>query len=319
MSPRANERQPTHLETVKLFHRVSTWISLALVVPGSGGGSELRPSGGIRYVSNQPIGVDVVIVAHQDDWQLFMGDIVARKIQTGRQMVFIYLTAGDYGRDSLYWATRERGALESTRTALGLTTTDSAADPCPIAKFFGHPIRKCTIANTDSYFLRLPDGRRGGTGFALHSFESLRKLRAKRIRSITAVDSSTTYSTWSELTSTVGELIGASSPGRIVTIHTSDPNVVVNPHDHFDHRMAGLLVADLRRENKWNVEYYAGYALATRAANRSQDQARQKNALFVVYDRVMTKVNQRWSAYQERPRFYSDYMVRTYARSVISR
>ena len=83
--------------------------------------------------------------------------------------------------------------------------------------------------------------------------------------------------------------------------------------------MAGLLVADLRRKNNWNAEYYAGYALATRAANRSKVQARQKHALFLAYERVMTTVNPKWSAYREHPAFYSDCMVRTYARSVISR
>lgn len=304
---------------MKLPYGINTWITLALVVSAPNGGSQVRSGDAIRYISNPSIAVDVVIIAHQDDWQLFMGDVVARQVRSGRQVVFIYLTAGDDGRDSLYWATRERGALESTRVALGLTATDSAVDPCSVARSLEHSIRKCTIANTDSYFLRLPDGRRNGTGFALHSFESLRKLRAKRIASITAVDGSTTYSNWADLTSTVSELIGASSPGRIVTIHTSDASIVANPHDHFDHRMAGLLVADSRRKNKWNVEYYAGYALATRAANRSKDQARQKKALFLAYDRVMTQVNARWSAYREHPAFYSDCMVRTYARSVVWR
>lgn len=114
-----------------------------------------------------------------------MGDIVARQIRTGRQVVFIYLTAGDYGRDSLYWTTRERGALASTRVALGLRATDSAAHSCSVAKSLEHAIRKCTIANTDYYFLRLPVGRRSRTGFALHSFKSLRKLRTKRTGSIT--------------------------------------------------------------------------------------------------------------------------------------
>jgi LmbE family N-acetylglucosaminyl deacetylase len=304
---------------VKLLYGVSAWIALALLVPIASGSSEIRPSGRIRYISNPSTAVHVVLVAHQDDWQLFMGDIVARQIRGGGQVVFVYLTAGDDGRDSLYWATRERSALESTRVALGLAATDSAADQCSVAESLGHPIRKCTIANTESYFLRLPDGRRGGAGFAVHSFESLRKLRAKRIASMTAVDGSTSYKNWADLKSTVNELIGASSPSRIVTIHTNDPNVVVNPHDHFDHRMAGLLVADSRRKNRWNVEYYAGYALATRAANRSKDQARQKKALFLAYDRAMTQVNAGWSAYREHSAFYSDCMVRTYARSVISR
>lgn len=261
--------------------------------------------------------LDAIIVAHQDDWQLFMGDIVARRVQTGNLVVFIYLTAGDDGRDSLYWATRERGALESTRTAAGVAATDSATQ-CSIVRVLDHAIRKCTIANTESYFFRLPDGHRNGIGFASHSYQSLRKLRRKQIASIAAVDRSAAYNSWADIMSTVSALIDERSTNRIVTVHTSDPSVVVNPHDHFDHRMAGLLVYDSRKKNHWSVVYYAGYALATRAANRSGDQVRQKTALFLAYDRVMTQANAKWSAYRERPAFYSECMLRTYARRIIS-
>jgi hypothetical protein len=261
--------------------------------------------------------VDAIIVAHQDDWQLFMGDIVARRIQMGNQVVFIYLTAGDDGRDPLYWATREQGALESTRIAAGVAVTDSATQ-CSIVKVLDHAIRKCTIGNTESYFFRLPDGHRNGIGFASHSYQSLRKLRRKRITSMTAVDRSAVYIGWADIMSTVGALIGESSANRMVTVHTSDPSVVVNPHDHFDHRMAGLLVFDSRKKNHWSVAYYAGYALATRAANRSGDQVRQKTALFLAYDRVMTQANVKWSAYREHPAFYSECMLRTYARRITS-
>lgn len=305
---------------MKFFYGIATWRTLGvLLAPVVWGTSSGQANDRVNYISNPSRSVDVVLVAHQDDWQLFMGDVVARQIQTGNQVVFIYLTAGDDGRDSLYWATRERGALESTRVAVGVAARDSAADQCSMAKALEHVIRKCTIANTESYFFRLPDGRRNGTGFARHSHESLRKLRGKRVASISAVDGSSAYDGWADLMSTVGVLVGESSVDRIVTIHTSDPSVVVNPHDHFDHRMAGLLVADLRRKNRWNVVYYAGYALATRAANRSNNQARQKTALFLAYDSVMTRVNARWSAYREHPAFYSECMMRTYGRRVMSR
>ena len=300
---------------MKSFHRIHTWALVVLVAPVVSGASA-EAIDGVRYISNLPQSVDVVIVAHQDDWQLFMGDVVAQQVRAGNPVVFIYLTAGDDGRDSLYWTTRERGALESTRVAAGLAATDSTADQCSMANALEHAIRKCTIGNTESHFLRLPDGRRSGTGFALHSHESLRRLRARRIASISAVDGSTSYSNWADLVSTVGVLIGESSRDRIVTIHTSDPSVVVNPHDHFDHRMAGLLVADSRRKNRWNVVYYAGYALATRAANRSRDQARLKTALFLAYDAVMTRVNPNWSAFREHPAFYSECMLRTYGRKI---
>lgn len=260
--------------------------------------------------------LDAVIVAHQDDWQLFMGDVIARRIQTGGPVVFVYLTAGDDGRDSIYWATRERGVLQSTRIAAGVAPGDNSVDQCSTVRIQDHAIRKCTIANTESYFLRLPDGHRNGIGFALHSFQSLRKLRQRRIAAMSAVDGSATYDGWADLKSTVDLLIGESSSTRIVTVHTSDPSVAVNPHDHFDHRMAGLLVYDSRRKAKWNVAYYAGYALATRAANRTGEQVRQKTALFRAYDNVMTQANPKWSAYRERPAFYSQCMMRTYARRI---
>jgi hypothetical protein len=277
---------------------------------------------GVSFSANAQVraarSLDAIIVAHQDDWQLFMGDVVARRIQAGNPVVFIYLTAGDDGRDSVYWATRERGALESTRIAVGVTATDSATDQCSIVKVLDHAIRKCTIANTESFFFRLPDGHRNGIGFASHSYQSLRKLRLKRITSISAVDGSAVYDSWADIMSTVGALIGESSTNRTVTVHTSDPSVVLNPHDHFDHRMAGLLVYDSRKQNRWNVMYYAGYALATRAANRSEDQVRQKTALFLAYDNVMKQANAKWSAYRERPAFYSECMLRTYARRIAS-
>jgi hypothetical protein len=82
--------------------------------------------------------------------------------------------------------------------------------------------------------------------------------------------------------------------------------------------MAGLLVNDLRKKENWDTHYYAGYALATRAANRSSDQAREKTAIFRAYDNEMVRANKTWSAYAEHPAFYSDCMLRTYARKARS-
>jgi LmbE family N-acetylglucosaminyl deacetylase len=272
----------------------------------------------VSYVLNLPSVLDVVLVAHEDDWQLFMGDVVVDRVRTGRPVVFIYLTAGDDGRDSLYWTTRERGALESTRVATA-AVADTAFGRCSTTRALEHVIRKCTVGNTESYFLRLPDGRRGGMGFATHSYQSLRKLRGNRITSMSALDGSTAYNSWADLLATVATLVGEGSADRTVTIHTSDPSVVVNPHDHFDHRMVGLLVAESRRKHRWSVVYYTGYAVASRAANRSRDQARQKVALFQAYDAVMTRTDPGWSAYREHPAFYSECMLRTYGRKISRR
>jgi LmbE family N-acetylglucosaminyl deacetylase len=295
--------------TIVRLQSLAAWLFQLTLV----GAVRTPPS--VRFVSNStPPQRDVFVVAHQDDWQLFMGDVVAKQIAGGDSATFVYLTAGDDGRDSLYWQTRERAALQSTRLAIGVAAADSAAVRCSTTKVLEHLIRKCVIANTESYFLRLPDGKRNGVGFARHDFESLRRLRGKKIAVLTAVDGSAAYRGWEDLLATASAVIGSSSATTDLVVHASDPSVAANPHDHFDHRMAGLLVADLRKRQKWNTRYYVGYALATRAANRSTDQAREKTAIFLAYDKEMMRVNKKWSAYEEHPGFYSQCMLRTYAR-----
>jgi len=275
--------------------------------------SVVEPAASVRSLSNVDKQYDVVVVAHQDDWQVFMGDVVANRIKAGDSVTFIYLTAGDDGRDSLYWRTRERGALQSTLVAAGARPSDSVIG-CSMTGVDEHEVQECLVGSTRSYFLRLPDGKRNGAGFGLHSYQSLRKLRAGKITAISAIDGSTSYRGWEDVVATVRQLIDSSSREDIM-LHTTDPSITVNPHDHFDHRMTGLLVADLRKTRNWRARYYVGYALATRAANRSQDQAREKTAIFLAYDKEMTRVNRQWGAYAEHPAFYSDCMRRTYARS----
>ncbi len=300
------------LRQIQLLSLVAGLLELGAV-------GTVEPLHTIRYISNTPAAQhDVFIVAHQDDWQLFMGDVVAKQIKAGDLVTFIYLTAGDDGRDSVYWQTRERAALQSTRLAIGVSATDSAAVSCATALVLEHAIQRCIVANTESYFLRLPDGKRNGAGFARHGFQSLRKLRGEKIATMGAIDGSATYHGWADLMATTNKLIGSSSAASVSAVHASDPSVAANPHDHFDHRMAGLLVNDLREKERWDTQYYAGYALATRAANRSPNQAREKAAIFRAYDNEMMRVNKTWSAYAEHPAFYAECMLRTYARKVRS-
>jgi len=273
------------------------------------------------FLPAQPVGVratDVFIVAHQDDWQLFMGDVAFKGVRRGNRAIFIYLTAGDENRGSGYWRARERAALQSTRLAAA-APADSAFNCGPVT-VLTHATERCSIANTVSYFLRLPDGGRGGSGFEHNSFQSLRKLRAARIAGIKAVDGTSVFRDWNDLTSTIEQLIRRELPaGTSVAVHTNDPNPVVNPRDHSDHRMAGLVGAQLKKDRGWALIYYVGYAIAGRPDNRSRAQIRQKTALFLVYDREMLLADPAWATYAERPRFYSMCMLRTYARKVRGR
>ena len=266
----------------------------------------------VRQQSNtNPI--DVVIVAHADDWQVFMGDAIVEKIRSGRRPVFIYLTAGDHGREAVYWRQREKAAMRSTRAALRIGQLDASCDSTLVS---GHPITHCRLGTSDSYFLRLPDGNRNGAGFARNDFASLRKLRADRERSITAVDSSTVYTSWQDLTETVSTLVrmvSDSAPSGLM-LHTSDPSIRINPHDHYDHRISGKLTETLINAQGWQGRYYVGYALATRAPNRTAVQRQEKTEVFTAYDNEMTAMDPKWSAYGEHPRFYADCMLRTYSR-----
>jgi len=294
-------------------------IALCFVVLEAIAGIRATSPQVVRYVANMPpVRHDVFVVAHEDDWQLFMGDIAARQIRAGDSVSFVYLTAGDDGRDSLYWLTRERAALKSMRVAIGRDASDSGAVMCSMTTVLNHAIQQCVVANTKSYFLRLPDGKRNGMGFASRGYQSMRKLRGKKILFVKAVDGSATYNGWEDLTSTISNVIGPNSSDRDVVVHANDPSIAANPHDHFDHRMTGLLVEELRRTQPWKTQYYVGYALATRAANRTTDEAREKTAIFLAYDREMRRVNPKWSAYEEHPEFYSECMLRTYARKARS-
>ncbi|MFL5481497.1 MAG: PIG-L family deacetylase [Gemmatimonadaceae bacterium] len=287
---------------------LTTFLAGATVVPAGGAAD-------VRQQSNST-GVDVVVVAHADDWQVFMGDVIVERIKSGRRLIFIYMTAGDHGRETAYWRQRELAAMQSTRIALGIA---DAAIGCDSVVVREHRIAHCKLGVSDSYFFRLPDGNRNGRGFARNRFESLRKLHADRGSSASAVDSSTRYSDWQDLNATVSTLVRmvADSAGSSVMLHTTDPSIRINPHDHYDHRMAGKLIENLLSANGWRGRYYVGYALAMRAPNRTTLQRQEKTEVFSAYDREMKLINPAWSAYREHPGFYAECMQRTYSRSVM--
>ena len=262
----------------------------------------------VRY---QPTTPQVVIVAHQDDWQLFMGDALATHIASGSRIVFVYLTSGDVGRDSSYWRTREAAAIAS-EAQLVRSSAQSVSPSCDTASVGAHRITRCILQNSTAWFLRLPDGGRNGTGYRTHSYQSLRKLRSRRISVIDAIDNSARYRGWQDLVSTVRAIVSLESGS--VALHANDPSVLINPHDHFDHRMAGRLAQDLERSERWPAFYYLGYALATRDDNLRPAGVQLKTRLFQAYDSVMIAANRRWSALAEHRTFYSECLRRTYWR-----
>ena len=307
--------------SIRLLGRIKLGVlGIISLVVVQGAASQVGPTAAADVVREQSnSGVDIVVVAHADDWQVFLGDAIVERIRSGRRPVFIYLTAGDHGRDYQYWRQRETAALQSTRVALAAQGPSADNAECDLVRVGSHAIRRCAVGPSESFFLRLPDGNRNGHGFARNRFESLRKLRTNRLTVLHSVDSSTSYASWQDLTATVNALVrmvADSMNTHDIVLHTTDPSVRINPHDHYDHRMAGKLTESLLTMADWSGRYYIGYALSTRAPNRTAVQQQEKLSVFSAYDREMMQIDPKWSAYREHPRFYADCMQRTYSRSV---
>lgn len=262
------------------------------------------------------------IVAHPDDWQLFMGDVAVAKVAAGGPVVFVYLTAGGANRPPGYWQAREEGSAASVVAAASLDSMgplETPRDNCRDDFVLTHIIHHCMYRNTVSYYLRLPDGAYDGGGFAPTRFQSLAKLASGEIDRIEAVDASATYRDWADLLRTVDSLLASEAErvgARHLEIHSHDPDEVGNPGDHSDHRNTAHLVAELASRRQLAITGYVGYAISRRPANLSAKAAAAKMLVFMSYDRQCLLANMQWSAYAENPAAYSSLLFGTYGRHI---
>jgi len=132
--------------------------------------------------------------------------------------------------------------------------------------------RECRIL-----FLRLPDGKRNGAGFARYGFQSLRSCARKK-SSHNCCRQERDIPGWSDLTATISSLISADS----ATEHRRPHDRSEQKGQSHDHSITGSPASSYMISANATVdcEYYVGYALGTRAANRATGQAREKTAIF---------------------------------------
>lgn len=209
-------------------------------------------------------GVSFFVIAHEDDWQLFMGkhakDMVELK---GRKLVFIYLTAGDAGagknaRDNgkiPYYMARENAAVKST-DLLCRHVTDSTQDDAAAIRVNGHLLTVRWRKNTVSYYLRLPDG-----GMRAEGRVALKQLYQHKIPALSSVDSSTTYNSWEELVGTVRGIMKKETGDLSRNIEVNMPDVCSkrNPGDHADHYLAGVVAISATKNLCYDNFLYTGY------------------------------------------------------------
>ncbi len=204
------------------------------------------------------------VVAHADDWELFFNPEVYRQVtDESTKSVFIYTTGGDAGagrgpiRNNPYYKAREEGANSAVRFLANITPTGDASPVVSNVTLSGHKIQKVTYRNTVSYFLRLPDGAPDGQGY---NGQSLQLLAQKKISKITAIDKSTSYSNWDDLTTTVKAIIKheTGNLGRAsFNLMDSDPVVKI---DHSDHIYTTMLMNTLREKMPCvDTQYFLTY------------------------------------------------------------
>ena len=310
-----------------LRSRVSCGLVVALAVVFAG--VSMRPV----VADAQPLRprLQVFVVAHADDWQLFMGDVVVEALRRGDPVLAVLTNAGDAARGNEFWRTREVAALASVRAAEALAGVPATTPLCNSMHVPGHEwpaaraslvaaathrVRGCRTPRMTTVFLRLPDGKPSGAGYAEHRFASMKRLADSTIGRLDALDSSTSYRGIDDLGATVTAIIREHQRlGLTMHIHTSDPDVLANPIDHSDHRVTGQLAIEAARALRVPVTLYSGYSNVRRADNLPPEAAAWKSYCFVAYDRAMMTTHGSWSAYAENAWAHAQYLSRTYARA----
>lgn len=221
--------------------------------------------------------VNVFVVAHADDWQLFMNPEAFHSLdEPEEKAVFVHVTAGDAGRGATgeptpYYLAREEGALRAIRfMANARPDTGLGAEMQPdMIELGGHKVQRVAYANAVSYFLRLPDGNFEGPGYETTGRQSLERLRTGAIGEIEAVDASTRYAGWADLTATLAKIVkNEMRTGATLGLHIAEKDASVNPEDHSDHRNTALAVEAAAVQFPCaSIHRYDEYSTAERAVN----------------------------------------------------
>jgi hypothetical protein len=199
--------------------------------------------------------VSVFVVAHPDDWQLFMNpDAFHAMDEPQEKAVFVHVSAGDAGRGvtgepTPYYLAREEGALRAIRfmanaanatAALGTDTKPEAVERA------GHPVARHTYANAVAYFLRIHDGNIvNGDEYVPHPL-ALDHLRTGASTETRAIDGSARYVGWSDFVATLEAVIRSELvPGSDVNLHIAELDEKRNPGDHFDHRAVAFAMEEV--------------------------------------------------------------------------
>ena len=235
-----------------------------------------------------PVPTVMNIVAHEDDDILFMNPDTSHELQIGHCVRTVYMTAGDDGQDRGYWLSRQR----ASETAYSAMIGNKEPWVERVVRLNSHEF--ITVANPHGndqvslIFVHLPDGNLSGQGFGSTHAESLAGLYKNKIKTMHSVDDQSVY-TSEELTSALNDLMITYQP---TAIHTQSEFHGTQFTDHSDHEAVGLYVNKayaLYEQQQYEgqvtvpIKYYVGYPVRQFPVNLTQDQIKEKIAIFLQY------------------------------------
>ncbi len=228
-----------------------------------------------------PGGTTLHVVAHQDDDLLFLSPDLHTALQEWGCSWTVVLTAGDAGAGAAYWTSRELGIQAAYADLLGVpdvwdTTT---------AQLANHPVLTRTLRARPTVtvaFLRLPDGNMTGAGFAATGWQSLSKLWAGGIASMTPVDGGPPVSR-SGLIAILAALIEQTGADLVRTQDLAADEDGF--YDHRDHVDTARFVAAAAQATSREVTLvaYRDYGISSLPANLTPTQVAAKQRSFLVY------------------------------------
>jgi hypothetical protein len=225
-----------------------------------------------------PPTLSVFVVAHPDDWQLFMNpDAFHALNEPHEKAVFVHVSAGDAGKGmggepTPYYSAREEGALRAIRFMVNAANATAAlgTDSRPEAvERAGHTVARHTYANSVAYFLRIHDGNIvTGNDYQEHPL-SLQRLRSGASAETKAIDDSARYAGWSDVVATLeAVIVGELRPGVALDLHIAELDERRNPGDHPDHRAVAFAMEEVAaRLPCARVSRHEEYATKTRRPN----------------------------------------------------
>jgi Secretion system C-terminal sorting domain/Fibronectin type III domain len=246
--------------------------------------------------------VSFYINGHADDMPLFMSSKFMADIKAGNKTVLITLTASDEGNGNAsfngssipFYIACERGLAYTSKSAYDIAF-NATISPLPVLQTVSlnsHLLSKYVYKNTVNYFLRLPDGGAAGSGYPQTGNASLQKLNTGGIASITAVDGSSTYTGWNDITNTIASIINLENGINATYINTPSVNPAYNPAENSDHFYAGAAAQNAVSLFSWaGINEFICTSSSSLPVNLSTDNFLNSCAIFSVYSYPLLENN----------------------------